>query len=201
MNSKIIFCFLVLAILTACQTSDRNQKSDIVSEIEALKTDAQKIVYLENILDKDQEVRSDEEEELAKSYGAGSKEYKKYIDEQWAMDSINLIKIEHYLAIHGYPNHELGKDAKMTPWIVIHHAKGYAARERNFEVIYEAYLNEYINDSFLSGYLDRMYFLKHFESFRMKGPYNIKDEIDQLIEVLDLGQMKENAIEKIKNEN
>ena len=65
--------------------------------------------------------------------------------------------------------------------------------------IYEAYLNGYINDSFLSGYLDRMYFFKHFESFRMKGPYNLEDEMSQLIEVLDLGQKKENALMKVKN--
>ena len=68
-------------------------------------------------------------------YGKDSEEHMEYVKAQWRQDEINLIKIEKYLEIHGYPEKELGGQATTAPWMVIHHVQGYEVRERNFEKI------------------------------------------------------------------
>lgn len=200
---KIILGFVFISIF-ACNNRDENQLSGqakrIETEIRKLETNDAKKVYLEKILEEDQAVRDGEQSAgLMLKYGKDSDEYMEYIKAQWKQDEINLIKIEKFFEIHGYPNKELGDMATTSPWIVIHHAQGYETRERNFEIIYEAYLDGNIDDGAISFYLGRMYKMKNGERLRMENPYKFEDEINKLIKELNLEEKKANVQQRLKN--
>lgn len=101
-------------------------------------------------------------------------------------DAINLAKIEGYFNTYGYPKKEMGEIATMVPWLVIHHAQGYEPRERNFEILYKAYLKGTIDVDAISFYLGRMHEIKFGNRHRMENPYKLEDEVNQLIEKLGL---------------
>ncbi|HET8858382.1 hypothetical protein [Marivirga sp.] len=119
-------------------------------------------------------------------YDGDSKEYKDFQTAQKTTDAINLAKVEYYLNFHGYPEKEMGEIATTAPWVVIHHAADFKTRERNFKIIYKAYLKEAIDIDALSMYLGRMYKMKFGERHRMKNPYKPEDEINLLTEKLEL---------------
>ncbi len=188
----IIFAF-------ACEKSNpvtNEQVSQIEVEIKQLNTFEAKKIYLENILDDDQTIRDDSE--LVLSKGLDSQEHKEYIKAQWEQDEINLIKIEKYLNTYGYPTKEMGKRATTAPWVVIHHSNVYGVRERNFEIIYEAYLNNHIDENAMSLYLGRMYSIKNGERLQMKSPYKQDDEINVLIQKLNLEDKKIKVQEQVE---
>ena len=199
--SKILLA-TILVLIFACSgkvdTSDKQIKQ-IEKEIQQLKGSTAKKMYLENILEDDQKVRNgDLSAKLVSKYGRDSPEHMEYVEKQWKQDEINLIKIEKYLDVHGYPNKQMGEKATTAPWMVIHHAQGYDIKERNFEVIYEAYLTDNIDDHAISFYLGRMYEMKNGERLRMNGPYQMKDEINQLIKGLNLEKEKEEVQKRVK---
>ena len=78
--------------------------------------------------------------------------------------------------------------------MVIHHSQRLDSRRRNFKIIYEAYLDDKIDDNDISFYLGRMYQMKFGERLRMRRPYKSQDEIDKLISELDLLQIKQEVI-------
>ena len=193
---------ITLISIFACN-SKVNQSSEQIKEIEneiqQLKTANAKKIYLEKILEDDQAVRDSEKSaELMLKYGKDSEEYMEYVKTQWKQDEINLIKVEKYLEIYGYPGKELGDMATTTPWMVIHHAQGYETRERNFEKVYGAYLKGDIDDGAISFYLGRMYQMKNGERLRMESPFKAEDEINQLIKELNLEEKKANAQQSVK---
>jgi len=164
-----------------------NKSSKIEQQIEGLETGEDKRRFLEKILEDDQKVRDGKDSELMLKYGKDSKEHMEYVQAQWRQDEINLIKIEKYLEKFGYPSkNELGKDAAIAPWLVIHHSTDTQIRNRNFEVLYEAYLREDIDATAMSLYLGRTYEFTYGKRFRMESPYKSEDEINQLIKELDL---------------
>jgi hypothetical protein len=193
---KIILAIILVSIF-ACNGEGNQavgQIKEIENEIRQLKSTNAKKIYLEKILEEDQAVRDGEKSaELMLKYGKDSDEYMEYVKAQWKQDEINLIKIEKYLDIHGYPEKEMGDMATTTPWMVIHHAQGYETRERNFEKVYEAYLKGDIDDGAISFYLGRMYEMKNGDRLRMESPYKAEDEINQLIKELNLEEKKANA--------
>ncbi len=193
------YILLLLSLLyIGCSGNSNDGDAIIAHEIIKLKTDEDKKRYLEKILEDDQQVRGSKGQELMLKYGKDSKEHMDYIKAQWEMDKINLLKVEKYLEIHGYPNKDFGDLATTTPWMVIHHAQGYDTRERNFEIVYEAYLNGDIEDGAISFYLGRMYEMKNRERLIMQNPYKSEDEINKLIKELNLEEKKANVQQKIK---
>jgi coenzyme F420-reducing hydrogenase alpha subunit len=190
---KILKTLMVLSLVSILACDKKSDISDeqinqIQKEIEQLFTFEEKKIYLEKILEDDQNVRDDSD--LVLQHGLDSPEYIEFINAQWKQDEINLVKVETYLEIHGYPSKEIGDMATTAPWMVIHHAQGYEARERNFKVIYEAYLKDDITDGAISFYLGRMYDIKYGERLKMKSPYKPEDEINLLINKLNLKKKK-----------
>lgn len=175
--------------------------SNIESEIIKLETDDDKKQYLEKILEEDQKVRGSKGQELMLKHGEDSKEYMDYVKIQSTMDETNLMKVEKYLEIHGYPDKILGEYATTAPWMVIHHAQGYDARDRNFETVYEAYLTGDIDDGAVSFYLGRMYNIKYGKSFSMESPFKAEDEINRLIIELNLEEKQANVHQRLNQSN
>ena len=133
--------FFSFGIVLSCAPASENSSSlSIEEEVNQLQTDEEKTKYLEQILADDQRVRNHEGSELMLKYGQDSPEYMEYVRTLWKQDELNLKKIETFLAIHGYPQEAWGHEATTAPWMVIHHAQGYDVRYRNFEQIYEAFL-------------------------------------------------------------
>ena len=182
----LLLLFFVAFISCKESSVEENIVDDIRQEVRGLTSDDAKRNYLEKILEDDQRVRGSEGQQLALAYGADSEQHMNWVDTQIAMDDDNLHKIETYFDIHGYPSAALGADASTAPWIVIHHAQDYEARERNFATVYGAYQNGDIDDGAVSFYLGRMYRMKFGEGHTMENPYMPEDEIDFLIEALEL---------------
>ena len=200
MTSKYIF-ILIMTIAAACTQPTATPTHHVDSELKTLTTDPLKKQYLEQILVADQSVRGSEGQELMLQYGKNSTEYNDYIGRQLRQDSVNLEKVENYLSMYGYPDRLLGDKATTTPWMIIHHSQGYETRSRNFKIIYEAYLDDKIDDGAISFYLGRMYQMKFGERLRMKSPYKSQDEIDKLISELGLVQMKQEVLNgRLSNE-
>lgn len=193
MKHKYIFLFLITSVI-ACTQQPTSKTNHIESELKMLTTDKLKKEYLEQIFVDDQKVRGSEGQELMIKYGKNSIEHNDYINRQIRQDSINLEKTEKYLMMHGYPNKSFGDRATTTPWVVIHHSQRLDSRRRNFKIIYEAYLDDKIDDNDISFYLGRMYQMKFGERLRMRRPYKSQDEIDKLISELDLLQIKQEVI-------
>jgi predicted methyltransferase MtxX (methanogen marker protein 4) len=112
---KIILATILISIF-ACNdevNQSGEQLKEVENEIRKLETTNDKKIYLEQILEKDQAVRDGEKSaELMLKYGKDSEEY---IKVQLKQDEINLIKIEKYLEIHGYPEKEMGDMATTAP--------------------------------------------------------------------------------------
>ncbi|MBL0190347.1 MAG: hypothetical protein IPQ18_03120 [Saprospiraceae bacterium] len=96
------------------------------------------------------------------------------------------------------PKKEMGGFATTTPYMVIHHAQSYDARERNFEIVYAAYLNGDIDHTAISFYLGRMYQMKYGVRLQMEGHYTLADEINKLIKELNLEEKSAKIQKKIK---
>lgn len=184
---------LVLAIgaliisMASCKSKIEVETSGFETELLELKTIQDKRDYLEIIFKDDQKLRNGIGSEIMLKYGKESKEYKDHTELLIKQDEENLNKIETYLKLYGHPKQsEVGEIAAVTPWAVIHHAQGYEPRERNFTVLYRAYLNGDLDNDQLSMFLGRMYEIQNGEEFRMTRPHSAEDEINQLIEVLNL---------------
>jgi hypothetical protein len=193
MATRNLSFILLITILCFCSCENVQQKGktpNYAKEIRKLKTNEDKRAYLEQIMEDDQRVRGTEGAKIMLSYGKRSKEYKAYVKAKLDQDSINLENIETYLNIHGYPGKELGEDATSAPWMVIHHAQGYETRERNFEIVYGAYLNGDIDDGSMSFYLGRMYQMKFGKLIDLESPFTPEEEINQLIEALELEEKR-----------
>ena len=199
--SKIILAIILVLIFSCSGKVNKSDKQvkQIEKEIQQLEEPKAKSKYLEKILEDDQKVRNgDQSAKLVAKYGIDSPEYKEYVQNQWKQDKINLIKIEKYLEFHGYPNKQMSEKATTALWMVIHHAQGYQVRERNFKIIYEAYLTGKIDENAISFYLGRMYKMKNGERLKMESPYQMKDEINQLIKGLNLENEKAEVHKRVE---
>ena len=197
MKETLIFISLFFFTFFGCQKTNSTNRI-IDRELEKLKTIEDKKAYLEAIFEADQELRrSSEDSEIMLKYGVNSKEHIAFTKRMIAQDSINLIKIEKYLAKYGYPKlKDFGEIATCTPNVVIHHAQSYEARERNFECLYGAYLNG--NNGGMAMLLGRMYRMKYRKSFRIDGPFTSEGEINQLISKLGLESRQAKVLQKLK---
>jgi hypothetical protein len=189
---KVVKLILMIAIILTISCKGIKEPSKSENTISSLKTIEDKRTFLEQILKDDQLVRDSEKSyDLMVKYGNNSKEHLEYFKAQWRQDAINLQKIEGYLKEFGYPKkNELGEDAAITPWLVIHHASEIDERNRNFEFLYKAYLTEDIGDSAITMYLSRTYQISFSEEFEIEGAYQLEAEINQLIQKLGLEDRK-----------
>lgn len=188
MKTALHLTALLITLLLGCSEENNQHTIDIAGEIAILSTPEQHRQYLERISDDDQNVRSSEEAaEITLKYGKDSPEYLAYVRAQLRQDSINLLKVDQYLRKFGYPDKEVvGKEAANAPCLVIHHLTDTGLRNWYFEILYKAYLDGNINDTYMSLYLGRTYAFLHQEQFQMENPYTSKDEINGLIKALGL---------------
>jgi len=165
--------FILFSILL-CLSCKNGTLSTFEQEIIALDTVEKRKTYLEAIFADDQGVRGDDRNG----------------EDMGEVDASNMRKIEKYLEIHGHPKYaEVGEIAALTPWSVIHHQPGRnndEIRHKYFPILYQAYWDEDLKGSQMWLFLDRMYYIKFGERFKMKSPYMEADAIDSMIQVLDL---------------
>jgi hypothetical protein len=194
-----LILMIALVLIISCKSSKEASNSE--NSIGNLKTIENKRSFLEQILKDDQMVRDSEKSyNLMVKYGKDSKEYLEYFEAQWKQDAINLQKIEDYLKAFGYPKKaELGEDAAITPWLVIHHTGDIDKRNRNFEYLYKAYLTGDIDDSQITMYLGRTHRISFSEEFEIEGEYQLEKEINQLIQKLGLKDKKLAVENSMKN--
>lgn len=171
---KIKLLPLILCSILLCFSCKNEADIALEQEIVALDTVEKRKAYLEDIFADDQSVRQ----------GNTSRK------ERHKADASNMDKIAKYLDIHGHPKRaEVGEIAALTPWVVIHHQPGIGndkIRRKYFPILYQAYWDEDIASGKMWGFLDRMYFHKYGERFKMENPYKDEDAIDSLIQMLDL---------------
>jgi len=73
---------------------------------------------LEKIHEDDQKYRSQ-----SNPYTPGSPEYAAFTEAYLRTDSLNMVKMEEILKLHGYPGKSMvGEVEASTPWLVIQHA-------------------------------------------------------------------------------
>lgn len=201
----ISFGLIIIGVtFHSCDQARESESASYQNEVEKLTTNDEKRSFLESILALDQEVRnSSAEAKLIAEFGYNSDEHMDFIKEQWRQDEINQLKVEAYLKKFGYPKkNELGKDAAIVPWLVIHHSTDNGARISHFSILYRAYLTEDIDDIALSMYLERTYKSIYRENIAMEDPYTTDEKISALIAKLGLQEEKEIAKKRIgKNKN
>lgn len=153
--------------------------------------------YLEQIFEQDQALRQGQSAEIMLQYGKASKEFENFLRLSNSQDSLNLVKIERYLKRFGHPEkNEVGEIAAQTPWAVIHHAPTEAERERNFEYLYQAYLDGNLDENAMSFYLGRMYQIRFRRRLAMQEPYTQQDAINEMIRRLGLEERAQTVFSK-----
>ena len=172
--------FFATIILFSCQST---QTSGLEKYISSLITVESQKLFLEQIHDKDQNVRN---ENNGTSHSAGNRAQ---LDQEMIdVDISNLEKIELYLSIHGHPTiKEHGDKAARTPCLVVHHAiGGVEPRLRNFKYLYPAYINGNITDTSFTFYLNRTYQIKFGNRIKWDRPFRTEEELDTLYKALQL---------------
>ena len=192
---KAIFIILTFIIFGCTESVEIDQ--GIKNQIDKLQTLQEKEDYLKKIFEDDQSVRGTNPELLKLNHGADSKEYKEYVNNQLKTDALNLQKVEYYLSKFDHPSKSdsMNYKAQSAIWAVIQHSDA-AARERNFEHLYEAQLK---GDFDLSWILSRMYQIRKRKKFQMPKDSKYDNEVDQIIFELGLEEKKNKVIQKLNN--
>jgi hypothetical protein len=190
----IVFALLIFVGCKSYESLD----SKITKEINSLNSIDKKKNFLEKLLIDDQSLRKDQTFEIMTKYGNNSKEALDFAHKQMTSDSINLIKTEAYLLKYGYPRKiDFGKQIVFAPWAVIHHSSDFAARQRNFETLYAAYLIDDIDEGSFSFYLNRSYEDKYQKRLERKVGRTTMEEIYLLRKELDLEDKRLKVLENI----
>lgn len=201
--------FLILAItvqfamLISCSgTKEENSSSAIDEAVMQLETKEEKKQYLLAVRENDQAIRHGNKGAYLKvQYGENSQEYQDYIRQVMVQDEENLLKIQSYLATHGYPNWlEVGYEAAQTPWLVIHHSTDVALRNSYFKQFYVAYRRGNLDVNNLALYLGRTYEMVNGELLTIEGPYTVGQQIDSLVSALNLTGKRNRAEEIVRND-
>ncbi|MDH5397064.1 MAG: hypothetical protein OEX02_02895 [Cyclobacteriaceae bacterium] len=190
MRVKFSFTQLALVLMASCAGFNSDQV-DYIAEVKSLNATESQVEYLMEIGRIDQGIRQ-LEKRILDAFGYDSKEYQEMLETMVQVDNENLAKIEAFLEVYGHPTiEEYGKKAANVPWYVIHHATGgMEPRIRNFKHIYRAWKKGDIEGGAVSFYLGRMHRIKFDQRFDMPGPFQREAEIDTLIQLLGLEQMR-----------
>ncbi len=177
---------LLIFLFLGCKNQNESIIKDFSKEIEQLKTDEQKRLFLESISEADQAIRKKSREAALKDNNKDSVKAEMHTKMK-EVDDENLQKIELYLKRYDHPTIDKhGDKACGAPWIVIHHSRTVKARERNFKYLYKAYSNGDLKPSSFSMYLNRYHSHKFGKRFTLPNPYREEDMIKALIEQLGL---------------
>ncbi len=183
---KNIQIFIFVSIFLSFSIKCKVRQFEI-NPMDQLNSIEKKKEFLTNLFNEDQKLRQGQDSKIMIEHGHKSEEFYAFIRKVKAQDSINLIKAESYLSKYGYPKlEEVGEIPTSAIWTVIHHSGNSEVLFRNFPYIYQAYLDEDLDDGALSFYLNGMYQIEFKERFRKTSTYSIKEEINTLIEVLNL---------------
>lgn len=136
-----------------------------------LHTIEQQKLFLENMYDRDQEVRNTDQPP----------------GQMNNVDRENLKQIETYLREYGHPNiKDHGNKASGTPSLIIHHSNVKGIRKKHFPMIYKAYKEGNINEGALSFYMNRWHRIRYGHMIDWNGPFTIDREIDTLFQRLEI---------------
>lgn len=197
LNTSVkILVFLLLLFFTACQSPvnefesyykpDHELSAQIDKELQSI-TNARGLAdYLERIHHLDQQYRM-EESLIVQEFGYDSEEHKNIWKKINQTDAQNYFRIIEIFNKFGYPHIDsVGKQAAMTPLLVIHHSPFYEHRVKHFGMVYKGYLDGNVDEGAICLYMERMHMMKFDEMFKMPGPYRMNNKIDTLIKVLEL---------------
>lgn len=158
----------------------------IINEIKALETDKEKRLFLEQIQEQHLKMRKDVTK-MQKTYGKHSKEVRGILLKRSKLNALHLSKIEQYLKFHRYPSISIhGVKACRVPIFVVQFYRKISEREEIFPYLYDGYVNQNIEPSMFSEYLNGMHRMKFGERFRLPNPYREETMIKELMEKLDL---------------
>lgn len=106
MKFKLLTFLGILIMITACQEGRTvSVTMTDFTQIENLKTDAQRNDYLQELWEEDQGLRKGQDQEILAKYGAGSKEYKTFNKKFYDLDQSVFQRLKKYLEVQGYPEH------------------------------------------------------------------------------------------------
>jgi hypothetical protein len=196
-----IYSLLVIGLLACAGPEKRETEQAIEQETKdeatleddqlELTTNQAKRAFLEEVLAKDRAVRMGSEEgRIIVKHGYGSAELYEYRKAQSDQDLANFESIGAYLEAYGYPKKDsLGKDATLTPYLVIHHQTDPGKRNQYFNYLYQAYQTGQISNRDFEKYLDRTYQILYRSIFDF-GSDSLKtdEKIEMLMEEMKLVQ-------------
>ncbi|GGW93522.1 hypothetical protein [Salegentibacter mishustinae] len=187
MSLRRIFLTFSLIIIFSCQENEKTQKIDIAKEIMGLTSSSDQEAFLERIHKTDQDIRNGESSEILLKYGKNSKELQKLYRKMDSVDQLNLKRVDLYLNTFQYPDKKrFSHSANIAPWLVIHHSSDINTRNKYFQILKKAYLDNDINSNQFELYLGRTYQLKTGDYPTQEGAYKSEDKINRLIKELSL---------------
>lgn len=178
MNKSILSMLIIL--LLSCNFESEKDFVNINQEINSLSNYSEKNEYLEMILNLDQNIRKNNDAELALATFAHDEHYRK-MD---SIDKLNYKRIDAYLSKFEYPDIDsVSLNASLAPWIVIHHSN-LEKRNKHFKVLNKAYNDSNLDVSKFDFYLGRTYQMEYGEYPKWEGPYKPEEKIEWLIKEL-----------------
>lgn len=180
-------CLVVLFV--QCQSEGPRTKEDINSEVSALKTIEEKRAYLEDILDKLQELQL--EKERLQFYPESDGEVESLNSYASELEAENLLKISAYFENFGYPSRpQLGQYAAVAPYAVIYYSDNPEdiIKEDEFRYFYGAYkFGDIPPDMFLS-YLLSYYSKVKGQALSMNADIGTTENIKSVLDLLGIEQ-------------
>jgi len=150
-KSRYILCLII--VLVSCQ-SKKKADTIIDSNFETIES---RNNFLETISDSDQGIRDQNN-----SANFNEQENHEFWVKVVKTDSINLIKIDHYLNQFGYPDTiNYTEKARKAPWYVIQHCTKLDSRIKYYNLLKRAYESGEIRNIDFYLYLQRNYYFKN----------------------------------------
>lgn len=184
---KFIFPFIIFLSITACKDKvAQTPDSQKIVQFEPLETTEQKINFLQEIFDTDQQVRV-ESTNIEIEHGRDSNEYIASVEKMNAIDHTNLSKALWYLKNYDYPDvATYGDTRSIVPALVVHHSNDTQIRRQIYPQFKTAYDQGRLSPNLFALYLGRIYEKEKGDYYKMESPYLIEDQIDSLIVQLEL---------------
>jgi len=188
--------YLFTILLLSCFISCKNNFIDVKNEISQLDTIEKRNAFLEDILKKDQGVRI-EATRIEQETGYNSKESQDHYKLFMQADHTNMELISMYLDTFGFPDKEdYTSEARLAPYMVIHHTSSNKYRKKYFPMLYKAYkLGDFESLAFFLGRMHDVEF-GYFMSF--ENPYTEDFEIAQLTSALGLTEIMKEIDQELK---
>ena len=176
--------FLMLLLVFACK---EKVSVEVTSLISTLDTTEKQIAFLNEIANKDQEVRQADIAAI-ENYGLNSKEHKASLQRMLEADSENLAKIQEYLRQYGHPKIMThGERESMVPWLIVYHAPGgFNPKKQNFTNLLEGYINGDLDGGSLLTLMEKMHVEKFNQDVEWSKPLSDNEKIETLIRAMEL---------------